>query len=184
MRYRYRAVTTNALSFRAEQAGVFVVISGSASRTRIIRRIKLSAFTIGTTLRVFSIVARKFSSPPTGGTASALTRVPVDAKFPAAATDGLVQVYVATGAPTDGTLVGVIACKRVLFKSSTLVDGAECPEDEVEFCFVPKRKRFDVSPYGIYLHGTEQAVGLAFVGGPPATVAAGLEVEWDEEAGP
>ena len=175
MLFTYRAATLNTVVAAAGSA-MFFVITGSASRTRWVRKIRVSGDTL-TTLAVGSIVVEKWSTAaPDGGTATTLTRVPLDSAFSAAATDGLVQVY--TAAPTEGTLVGTLACRRHVWKSSTVVDAAFA---DTEFDFD------NVNPdgkIGIPLHGLLQAVSLAFGATPGSAVTLAVEVEWSEEVGP
>ena len=96
----YRGATLNTV-VAAAGADMFFVITGSATVTRRVRKIRVSGDTL-TTLAVGSIVAEKWSTTaPTGGTEVALTRVPLDSAFPAAATDGLVQVYTAAAANAE-----------------------------------------------------------------------------------
>mgnify|MGYP001573732704 CR=1 FL=1 len=171
----YRAATLNIVVAAAGSA-MFFVITGSASVTRRVRKIRVSGDTL-TTLAVGSIVAEKWgTTAPTGGTATTLTRVPLDSAFPAAQTDGLVQVY--TVAPTEGTLVGTIACRRHVWKSATVVDA---PFAETEFDFDNKG---DDGRLGIPLHGLTQALSLAFGADPASAITLAVEVEWTEEAGP
>ena len=180
MRFTYRGATTNSFA-AAAGADAFFVISGSASRTRFVRSIRVSGLHL-TTLAVITIVAEKWGTAAfTGGTATELTRVPVDSAFSAAATDGLVQVY--TVAPTEGTLVGTVASRRVMLKSTTVVDGAPFPDVLFEFSNDRADER-DVNPRGIKLHGLLQSLSLAFGAAPASAVTLSLEVEWDEEAGP
>lgn len=176
MLYTYRAATLNTVVAAAGSA-MFFVISGSASRTRWVRKIRVTGDTL-TTLAVGSIVAEKWSTTaPSAGTATTLTRVPLDSAFEAAATDGLVQVY--TAAPTEGTLVGTLACRRHVWKSSTVVDGASFADEEFNFDNVnPDGK------VGIPLHGLVQAVSLAFGADPASAITLAVEVEWSEETGP
>lgn len=171
----YRGATLNTV-VAAAGADMFFVITGSATVTRRVRKIRVSGDTL-TTLAVGSIVAEKWSTTaPTGGTEVALTRVPLDSAFPAAATDGLVQVY--TAAPTEGTLVGTIACRRHVWKSSTVVDGAPFAETEFDF-----DNKADDGRLGIPLHGLTQALSLAFGAAPASAITLAVEVEWTEEAG-
>ena len=179
MRFTYRAATLDTV-VAAAGAAMFFVITGSATRTRIVRKIRVSGDTL-TTLAVNSIVVEKWgTTAPSGGTATELTRVPLDSAYPAAATDGLVQVY--TAAPTEGSLVGTLACNRHIQKSATVVDGA--PFADVEFVFGDEEERSDVAPQGVYLHGLIEAVSLAFSAAPATAVTLSVEVEWYEEAGP
>ena len=169
----YRAATLNAVVAPADTTAFFV-ISGSATVTRRVRKIRVSGSTL-TTLAVGSVVAQKRSTAQSGGTATALTRTPVDSAFPAAATDGLVSVY--TAVPTDGTLVGTLACRRQVWKSATVVDA---PFADIEFDFDNKA---DDGRLGIPLHGVAQSVTLAFGAAPASALTLAIEVEWTEEAG-
>ena len=176
MLFTYRAATLNTV-VAAAGADMFFVITGSASRTRWVRKIRASGHTL-TTLAVGSVVAEKWgTAAPTGGTEVTLTRVPLDSAFSAAATDGLVQVY--TAAPTEGTLVGTLACRRTAWKSATVVDA---PFPDVEFIFDNISE--DGKHKGIPLHGLIQAVSLAFGAAPASAITLAVEVEWEEEAGP
>lgn len=172
MLYTYRAATTNAVIAPADTTAFFV-ISGSASATRRVRKIRVGGSTL-TTLAVGSVVAQKRSTAQSDGTATTLTRVPLDSVFPAAETDGLVQVY--TAAPTDGTLVGTLACRRHIWKSATVVDGA--PFADLEFDFDNKA---DDGQVGIPLHGVAQSITLAFGAAPASAITLSVEVEWTED---
>ena len=177
--YRYRAATLT--TFAAEAGSVaFFVISGSATRTRVVRKIRATGIHL-TTLAVGTIVAEKWSTAAfTGGTATTLTRTPLDSAFPAATTDGLVQTY--TAAPTEGTLVGTIATRRVIVKSTTVVDGA--PFGDLEFDFTEPAVDQPTSPSGVALHALTQSLSLAFAADPASAVTMSLEVEWLEGVGP
>ena len=177
--YRYKAATLTTFAADAG-ADAFFVISGSATRTRVVRKIRVSGIHL-TTLAVGTIVAEKWGTTAfTGGTATTLTRTPLDTAFPAANTDGLVQIY--TAAPTEGTLVGPIATRRVILKSTTVVDGA--PFGDVEFDFTDPAADIPTSPSGVALHGLIQSLSLAFAASPASAVTVSLEVEWMEGAGP
>ena len=182
MRFRYRASTTNQFLVAGSSTGPFFIISGSATRTRIVRRVEISGYIATAALGVLSVASRKFSAVPTGGTATALTRVPLDSAFPAAETDGLVQVY--TAAPSGGTSLGTLKLHRAMAKNSTVADGAPVSEARILFDFSPRRKRARVAPPGIYLHGTGQALVLNLAVGVTPTVSMSIMIEWDEEAGP
>ena len=177
MRSTYRGATLNTVAAAAGSAAFFV-ISGSALVERRVRKILVSGSTL-TTLAVGSVVVEKWSTTAfTGGTAVTLTRVPVDSAFPAAQTDGLVQVY--TAAPTEGTLVGTIACRRHVWKSSTVVDA---PFADLEFDFTDMDSPGSQTPPGVPLHGVLQSLSLALGADPASAVTLAVEVEWTEEAG-
>ena len=177
--FRYKGATLTTFAAEAGSAAFFV-ISGSAFRTRTVRKIRVSGIHL-TTLAVLTIVAEKWSTAAfSGGTSVALTRTPLDTAYPAAQTDGLVLTY--TAAPTEGTLVGTVATRRVIAKSTTVVDGAEFPD--VEFDFTDPAFDLPNQPSGVPLHGLLQSLSLAFVANPASAVTMSLEVEWAEGAGP
>jgi hypothetical protein len=165
----YRAATTASV-VAAAGAAMFFVIAGSATKTVRVRRIRVSGDTL-TTLAVNSIVVEKWSTAPTGGTPVTLVQVPNDSND-AAATASLVQVY--TAAPTEGTLVGTVACNRHMHKSSTVADGASFSDVEWTFGSVPETR-------ALVLRGTTQALSLAFGAVPASAVTLAVEVEWTEE---
>lgn len=178
MWYRYRASTPTFFTVSASVDEIFFVISGSATRTRIVRTIEVSTIQVVSALGTTTVVARKFSTAPTGGTASDLTRTPLDSAYPAAATDGLVRVY--SAAPTEGTLVGTIMSRKLLFKNFTVADGAHLSEANFSFNFGSRRKRLNVAPPGIYLHDTAEAVGIGLGLQVAASSRYTISVEWLE----
>lgn len=163
----YRAATTATVVAPADPTAFFI-ITGSATKDVLVRKIAVSGATL-TAVAYNSYVVEKFSTAFSGGTATALTKVPLDSKFPAA-TAGTVQVY--TAAPTEGDLVGTIACRRVLLQSTTAA-AAGIP-DIVEIDFTTE------DGGGILLRGVAQTLGLAFGGDPATAVTVGLDVEWQE----
>jgi hypothetical protein len=163
----YRAATAETVVAPADPTAFFL-ITGSASKDVLVRKIAVSGATL-TAVAYNSYVVEKFSTAFSGGTATALTKVPTDSRF-AASTVGTCQVY--TAAPTEGTLVGTLACRRVLLQATTAAAGGQ-PE-VVEFDFTT------VDGGGILLRGVAQAVGLAFGGDPASAVTVGVEVEWQE----
>jgi len=167
-RNRYRAATTVSV-VAAAGADVFFVIQGSATKTLTVHRIKLSGPTL-TAVAYNSYVVEKFSTAPSGGTATALTKVPLDSASPAS-TAALCTVY--TAAPTEGTLVGTIACQRVLLQATTAAAGGI--PDIVSFDFDNR------DDSGVPLKGVAQGLGVAFGAAPASAVTLGLEVEWSED---
>ena len=177
--FRYRGATTATFA-AAAGTDAFFVISGSAFRTRTVRKIRVTGIAL-TTLALLNIVAEKWGTTAfTGGTSVALTRTPLDSAYPAAQTDGLVLRY--TVAPTEGTLVGTVAARIALGKSSTVVDGAELAN--VEFDFTDPAFDTPNQPSGVPLHGLLESLSVAFAGAPASGVTMMLEVEWAEGAGP
>jgi hypothetical protein len=165
----YRAATT-ANVVAAAGAAIFAVIQGSATKKVTVTKVTLSGPTL-TAVAYNSFVIEKYSTAPSGGTATALTKVPTDSNYPAATAD-TVQVY--TAAPTEGTLVGTVACKRVLLQATTA--AATGIPDIVTFDFTGRNR-----DEGIVLNGVAQGLGIAFGGAPASAVTLGVEIEWTEE---
>jgi len=165
----YRASTVSTVVAPAGTVSFFA-ISGSATKTIRIQKIRISGFTL-TTLAVNDVHVKKYSTILSGGTATALVQVPLDSTF-GAGTVGLLNVY--TVAPTEGTLVGTIAGSRRIFKSSTVVDGADFPD--IEFIFGQNQE--SICPT---LRGTSQYIGVNFGSAPATAVTLTIEVEWTEE---
>ena len=159
----YGAATTASV-VAAAGADIFFVIEGSSTKTVLVKKIIVSGPTL-TTAAQNSIVSEKFSTAASGGTAVALTKVPLNSDW-AAASATSVQVY--TAAPTQGTLVGTVACRRLLLQATTADAG------EVVFDYT------DIDGGGLMLRGTTQGLGLAFGASPATAVTLGLEVQWQE----
>ena len=166
----YRSSPTTTFAAAAGTA-MFFVISGSASKTVTIQRVSMSCPTL-TAVAYHNIVVEKWSTAPTAGTATALTKVPLDSNY-AAATANLVQVY--TAAPTEGTLVGTIGSQRFL-STATTANAAGTPPDKIEWDF-----RAHGGSSGVVLRGTAQCLSLAFCTAPASAVTMVVEVEWTEE---
>lgn len=165
--HTYRAATTANVVAPADPTAFFI-ITGSATKDVLVRKIAVSGATL-TDVAYNSYVVEKFSSAFSGGTATALTKVPLDSKFSASSV-GTCQVY--TAAPTEGTLVGTIACRRVLLEDTTAAAGAD--PISVEFDFTT------LDGGGVILRGVAQALGVAFGEDPATAVTVGVEVEWQE----
>lgn len=163
----YRAATT-ANVVAAAGADIFFVIEGSASKDVLVRKIVLSGPTL-TAVAYNSLVVEKFSTAASGGTATNLTKTPLDSKFDAATVNSC-KVY--TAAPTEGTLVGTVAARRILMEATTAAAGAAPPAVEFDFT------TFDGG--GVILRGTAQGLGAAFGAAPATAVTLAVEVEWQE----
>lgn len=166
----YRSSPTTTFAAAAGTA-MFFVISGSSTRTVTVQRVSMSCPTL-TAVAYHNIVVEKWSTAPTGGTATALTKVPLDSNY-AAATANLVQVY--TAAPTEGTLVGTIGSQRFL-STATTANASGTPPDKIEWDF-----RAHGGSSGVVLRGTAQCLSLAFCTAPASAVTMVVEVEWTEE---
>lgn len=168
-RVTYRAATAASVVAAASTVSFFA-IGGSATKTIRVRNVRASGMTIAT-LTVNAIEVKKWSTAITGGTATALTQVPLDS-LDAVGTASLVNVY--TVAPTDGTLVGRISCVRGIYKSPSVVDGSE---------FSDILWSFGTTAYTrpVVLRGVAQYLSLAFGAAPSTAVTLSVEVEWTEE---
>jgi len=164
----YRACTADTVAAAASATAPFFVIYGSASTVVQIQRIVVSGATT-TTLAIQGVSVIKYSTAPSGGTATALTQIPLDSNF-SAATVATCQVY--TAAPTAGTAIGRIASRRFLNKSTTVVDGAASHETVFDF------RGQDVA-FPVTLRGTSQGIGLQLHVATATTLT--VEVEWTEE---
>lgn len=146
-------------------------IGGSATKTIIVKRIIIT----GSSLTVVAYLAYnvvKYSTATTGGTSTNLPQVPFDAND-AAGTSAQVRTY--TAVPTDGTLVGTIASRRVLMQATTAVATGVFHEPII-FDFGDKSDN-----HGIVLRGVAQECAVVFPVAPATTPTLAIEVEWSEE---
>jgi hypothetical protein len=125
-----------------------------------------------TAVAYHNVCVEKWSTAPTGGTATALVKVPLDS-LSAASTANLCQIY--TAAPTEGTLVGTIGAQRFLAVATT-ANAAGTPPYPLIWDF-----RNVGESSGVYLRGTAQCISLAFCTAPASAVTVSVEVEWTEE---
>lgn len=165
----YRACIPNNFT-AAAGAAMFFVITGSATKTLRVQRIRVTTPTL-TLVEKKSIVIEKWSTAPTVGTATVLTKVPVDSSF-GASTATLCQVY--TVAPTEGVLVGTVGNQAFLMQSTTAVAAGLGANYDWDF-----RSPGGTSPP--VLHGTAEALSLAFGFAPASATFVSIEVEWTEE---
>jgi hypothetical protein len=125
-----------------------------------------------TAVAYLNINAAKYSTAVSGGTATALTKVPDDSLSPAA-TANLVSVY--TAAPTAGSKVGDIDSKRIMGQATTAA-AAGIPDIVV---FDYRSLSFGMHPP--ILRGTAEGLALYFNSAPATAVTMSLWVEWTEE---
>lgn len=166
----YRAASTVGL-VAAASAQPFFLLYGSSTKTIIVQRVRVMGPTL-TAVAYMDLTARKYSTAHSGGTPTVLVQVPHDSNSPAGSA-ATCSFFVA--APTAGTLVGTLACRRVLAQAAVAV-AAGVLEGPVEFDF---RAQGEAS--GVVLRGTTQGLGLGFGAAPATAVTLGLEVEWTEE---
>lgn len=165
----YRAAT-NATLAAASGTASFFAIFGSSTKTIVVQRIRLSGLTTTTTTVYSGVVARKYSTAISGGTSTDMTSVPLDSNF-AASTQSILKVY--TAAPTDGTLVGVIAAERIFTPNATTTQG----DGIIDIDF----RHMGGETTGVVLRGTGEGLTLAFATAPGNTTTLAIDVEWTEE---
>lgn len=169
----YRASTATAQSgvvVAAASAAPFFAIQGSATKTVTVHRIYVSGATT-TAVGYLVYVLAKYSTAITAGTATALTKTPLDSTS-AASTVNLCNVY--TAAPTAGTLVGTLSTKRTL-SQATVAAAAGIP-DIVEFDF----RTLGSPTSGIVLRGIAEGLALNFGAAPATAATVSVTVEWTE----
>jgi hypothetical protein len=166
----YRAGTTAVLVAAVTANAPWFVIQGSASKIIRIQRIQISGLSL-TAVAYLTLGLAKYSTNYAAGTSTALTQVPLDSNFPAGTSNG---IRVFTVAPTAGTLVGLIASRRVMGQAATAA-AAGIPKP-IDFDF--RRGGEAVPPV---LNGTSQELGLIWPVAPASAVSMLLEVEWTEE---
>ena len=164
--YGYAAATTPSV-IAAASVAPFFVLYGSASFTIAVLSVVVSGLTL-TAVAYHSIELRKHSSAPSGGTATALTQVPLDSVTPPA-TVALCQVY--TVAPTAGALVGRVGCRRRLSQATTAAAAG-----------IPAEVRFINPQAPVILRGVAEGVALGFGVAPATAVTLAVEVSWAEGA--
>lgn len=165
----YRAATAPTVVAVTASTVPFFVISGSGSKTIVVQRITVSGGTL-TAVEYANIQVNKHSTAFSGGTATALTQIPVDSTS-GAGTATLCQVY--TAAPTAGTSLGVIDVQRVLLQSTTAAASGLPFLSCFDFRQIGEAK-------GVVLNGASQGLSIS-VGTALASAATySLSIEWVE----
>ena len=165
----YRASTLVPLVCAVTADRAFFIISGSASKTVIVKRICISGGTL-TAVGYFAVNVVRYSTATTGGTSTTLTGVPLDTTDPAAT--AVVKAY--TAVPTDGTVVGTLATNRWLWQATTAAAAGLTRDFVFDFGDMPQTG-------GVTLRGVAQELALRF---PVVLASAGtlaIDVEWTEE---
>lgn len=170
-RATYRAATAALLTTATTLGIPFFIIQGSASKIVKLQRIIISGISL-TAVAYININLAKYSTAPTGGTATVLAKVPLDSSYPAA-TANLVQVY--TAVPTAGTKVGDISVRRNMGQATTAT-AAGVPEEII----------FDLRSSGAesaapVLRGIAEGFGVYWQTAPASAPSLQLTVEWTEE---
>ena len=167
----YRASTAPTVVAPADPDVPFFLIEGSSTKVVKVHKIVVSGMSL-TAVAYLPIICRKYSTASSGGTATALTAVPIDSKSPTS-TANILKVF--TVAPTAGTSVGVIDSRRALAQATTAA-AAGIP-NIIEFDF----KGQDGDDWGPSLRGTGQGLGLEFGIDPASAVTMSVSVVWSEE---
>jgi hypothetical protein len=144
--------------------GSYSSLCGSATKTVRLQRVRTSA-TVATAAVYADVVLRKYSTATSGGTATALTKIPWDANSAAATATGC-NLY--TAAPTEGTLIGTVD-GTMSFAPVTATLGTYSLPATLDYA-----ARNDSE--AITLRGTAQCVTLAF--GTTTTNAPTVHVQW------
>lgn len=157
------AATVNALTTAASATNI-VTINGSASKT--VRVVKVLLSGIQTASGNMTVLLRKQSTADSGGTPSSVTAVPHDST--SAAASATVNSY--TGAPSAGSLVGVVVCKRVTFPSA-----ATAFDSPLDFFIA------DIPAQAIVLRGVAQGLAISFNGVTLTGGSVNATICWTEE---
>jgi hypothetical protein len=139
-------------------------ISGSATRTVYVKKIRVSMTATATQGNNIHLIKR--SAANTGGTSTALALV-AQSSTSTAATAAVVQY---TAAPTSGAAVGPVRSQKYLIPTATALYNSEKVFEFGENHGNP-----------IVLNGTAQGIGIVFGTAPGAGANANITVEWEEE---
>jgi hypothetical protein len=139
-------------------------ISGSATKTVYIKKIRVSATATATQGNNIAVVKR--SAANTGGTSVASTLVPLDSTS-AASTASAVHY---TAAPTSGTAIGTVRATKFVIPTTTSLYN---PEVIFEFT--------ENSANPVVLNGVAQGLGIILSTAPGAGNNFLINIEWDEE---
>jgi hypothetical protein len=139
-------------------------ISGSATKTIYIKKIRISATANATQGNNLAIIKR--SAVNTGGTSVASTLIPLDSNSVASTASALHY----TAAPTSGTAVGPVRATKFLIPTTTSLYNPE-----VVFEFNENAGNL------LVLNGTAQGLGIILNTAPGAGNNFLINIEWDEE---
>lgn len=165
----YRASTIVPLIVAVTADRAFFIISGSATKTVNIKRIRISGMTL-TAVAYLAVNVVRYSTASTGGTSTTLVNTKMDTND--ADATAVVKAY--TAVPTDGNLVGTVASYRSLWQATVAAAAGLAPEHVFNFGDINQAR-------GLILRGVAQEIALRFpvVLGSAGTIA--VDVEWTEE---
>ena len=142
---------------------------GSATKTIIVKRIRISGVTLATTAGYLALNLVKNSTATTGGTSTTLVSVPLDTNTSAAT--AVVKAY--TAVPTDGVLIGTINTSRTY---APITGTPTSISPDIIFNFGDE----DGSS-GIVLRDATQEIALRFPVAAGTVPTLSIMVEWTEE---
>lgn len=168
-RATYRASTLVPLIVAVTADRAFFTLLGSASKTVVVKKIRVSGMTL-TAVGYFAINVIRNSTATTGGTSTTLVNVQMDTTQ--SAPTAVAKAY--TAVPTDGTLVGTIASWRALWQATVAAAAGQTWDHTFTFGDTTETG-------GIVLRGVNQELAMRF---PVALGSAGtlaIDIEWTEE---
>lgn len=167
----YRAASTVPYVPAVTADRAIFVIGGSASKVVTVKNVIVTGSTL-TAVAYIAINAVRYSTATTGGTSTNLPQILMDTNN-AAGSSAQVRTY--TAVPTDGTLVGTLASRRVLMQATVAAAAGQTHEPMI-FNFGDL-----ADTQGMVLRGTTQELALRFPVAPATTPTLAIEVEWTEE---
>jgi len=168
---RSRPVYRAAAQFvAAASASPFFEIAGATGRKVRMLSIRVTGPTL-TAVGYHSIQVGKYSANTTVGTATDLTKVPLDSKSPPSIAS-VCRVF--TAAPTVGAIVGLIGSQRILAQATTAAAAGTVDGVAWDFGQIGDAE-------GAVLLTAAEAIALTFAAAPATAVTMSIEVEWTEE---
>jgi len=144
---------------------------GSATKTVIVKRIRISGISIATAVNYLGINLLKNSTATTGGTSTTLVNVPLDSL--SAAATAVIKAYTVGG--TAGTLIGHIVSDRVIAPITGTAAALQFAPDII-FNFA------DIGGSGgIVLRSAAEEIALQYPVAAATVPTLSIDVEWTEE---
>ena len=164
--------STAAKTNTVASAAPFFAICGSSTRTIRVRQVVIDYTVATAAVHADPILQKTSTAPTTSGSATDLTQVPLDSKYPAG-TSNLVKIYT-TATVTTGTVVGVIAAQMKWAQvTATVTGGSASP---YPFLYRPYSESDTV-----VLRGTAECVQAAWGTSPANIPTVTISVMWTEE---
>lgn len=164
--------STAAKTATVASAAPFFAICGSSTNTIRVRQIMIDYTVATTALHMDPILQKTSTATTTSGSATDLTKVPLDSKYPAS-TSNLVKIYT-TATVTTGTVVGTIAAQMKWAQvTATVTGGSASP---YPFLYRPYSESD-----AVVLRGTAECVQAAWGTAPGTAPTVTISVMWTEE---